>query len=174
MQISKSGKNIVLNSQENSVSLEISKVEDNLLIEVTHDGKVDKIERPGEFEIGGVEIVGKELGREVKTGYINGVFFDIDSVKVIYIQVASEEVYEWVKTLPFVDLLVVSFTENLKDASNKIDPSKVILFGVELDDAGVKKMGVNEVTKAKQFKFKETDFDQTEDENAIAEVLSLS
>ncbi len=174
MQISKSAKNIVLSSQETPVSLEISINEGNLVINVSHDGKTDKIERPGEFEIGGVEIVAKELGREVKTGFSNGVFFDIDSVKVIYIQTSGEDVFEWVKTLPFVDLLVVSFTENLKDATNKIDPSKVILFGVELDDAGIKKMGVNVVNKAKQFKFKETDFDQTEDENAIAEVLSLN
>ncbi|MEO6728458.1 MAG: hypothetical protein ABIM99_00895 [Candidatus Dojkabacteria bacterium] len=173
MQISKNGKNIGLSSQE-GVSIEIIRNEENLAIEVSHDGKTERIERPGEFEIGGVEIVAKELGREVRTGYLNGVFFDIDSVKVIYIQNAADDVYEWVKTLPFVDLLVVSFSENLKDASNKIDPSKVILFGTELDDAGIKKMGVNEVTKAKQFKFKETDFDQTEDENTIAEVLSLN
>ncbi len=174
MQISKSGKNIVLNSQENGVSLEIIKQENNLQIDVTHDGKVEKVERPGEFEIGGVEIVTKEIGRESKTGFANGVFFDIDNVKILYVQDAHEDIYEWIKTLPFIDLLVVSFTENLKDASNKIDPSKVILFGVELDDAGTKKMGVNEITKAKQFKFKDSDFDQTEDENSIAEVLSLS
>ncbi|MFS8131270.1 MAG: hypothetical protein ACMG57_04800 [Candidatus Dojkabacteria bacterium] len=174
MQISKSSKNLVLNSQENGVSLEVTKLENNLVIEVTHDGKVEKVERPGEFEIGGVEIVTKEIGRESKSGFANGVFFDIDNVKVLYIQEPHEDIYEWIKSLPFIDLLVVSFTENLKDASNKIDPSKIILFGVELDDAGTKKMGVNEVMKAKQFKFKDSDFDQTEDENSISEVLSLN
>ena len=173
MQITRSSKNIVLNSQDGA-SLEISKNGENLIIEINYGGKSEKIERPGEFEIAGVEIMAKELGLEAKTGVINSLYFDIDSVKVLYVQKTEEDLFEWVKTLPFIDLLVVSFTENLKEFSSKIDPSKVILFGAELDEAGIKKMGVNEVVKAKQFKYKESDFDQIEDENSIAEVLSLS
>lgn len=174
MQITRSSKNLVLNTHEGDTSLEVVKNGENLVINVSNSGKTEEISRPGEYEIGGVEIVSKELGIEVKKGALNSVFFDIDNVKVLYVQNPTEDLYDWVKTLPFVDLFVVSFSENLKDVSNKIDPSKVILFGVELDDAGVKKMGVNEVNKAKQFKFKDSDFDSVEDENSIAEVLALT
>lgn len=174
MQIAKTSKNLVLNSQEGSATLTVNNNEGNLSITVAYDGKEESIVRPGEFEIAGVEIVAKELGLEAKKGQANSVFFDIDNVKVLYIQNAPEDLFDWIKTMPFIDLLVVSFTENLKDISNKIDPYKVILFGVELDDAGIKKMGVAQVEKAKQFKFKESDFGQAEDENSIADVLSLN
>ncbi|MEP7103498.1 MAG: hypothetical protein ABI721_02190 [Candidatus Dojkabacteria bacterium] len=174
MQIAKSSGNLILNTQDSGVSIEVSKNAENLVIDVKYDVKIEKIERPGEFEIGGVEVVGRELGVEVKKGLLNTAFFNLDGVKVLYVSNVNEDLYEWVKTLAFVDLLVITFTDNLKEITNKIDPSKVILFGTELDEAGIKKMGVTQVEKAKQFKFKESDFETLEDENKTAEVLSLN
>lgn len=173
MQISKNGKNLTLNTQDNGVSIEVSKMLENLIVDVKYENQSEKIERPGEFEIGGVEIIGRELGMEVKKGLLNSVYFNIEGVKVLYIESVNEDLYEWLKTLAFVDILIVTFTENLKEVSNKVDPYKVILFGVELDEAETKKMGANVVNKAKQFKFKDSDFETLEEESN-AEVLSLN
>ena len=132
----------------------------------------ESLEKPGEFEIGGVEFVLKEIGKEVRVGKTNSIFLDIDRVKVLFLQSVSEDTYEWIKTLPFIDILVVTFTDNLKEIVNKIDPTKIIILDAVVDESLAKKMGVNPIS-GKQFKFKESDFEQIEDEKSVTEVLIL-
>lgn len=173
MVVKSGGKNqLVLEGTDPQSTTQITANNGNFEVSVKYNGQSQEIVKPGEYEVAGVEIFGKEL-RDEKNGSINSLFFTVDGVTCLLSNILDENIFEWLKGLPFVDILIVTDASNLKEAISKVDPYKVIIgLGSDAKEEDLKKYTSLPITKAKQFKFKDTDFDQ-EEENTILEVSIL-
>jgi len=157
------GKNISLENS-NKIKAEVS-FSDCIVIELTEpSGEKVLIDRPGEYEYKGIDIMSREVKLEEYKSCANVSKVTVDGVRTLFIKEGIEPKQDDLNQISDIDIILI--TEEMLEKLDKhvlnFDPKKVVIMQSKMSSAeiteSVKKVlsGAN-ISEAKQFKFKAED-----------------